>query len=108
MNRKEEFDIDEHIERCKACHKLARELNAKQFCQAMYCCLSSQYGEYEEFCEDCPFVDCCIMNESPDTMIDDVFGRYEYLPDEVDAKEAIEKSKKYDKIKELLKGELDG
>ena len=107
MEKDKEFYVKEVKDRFKACHRLARKLNAKQFCQAMYCCLSSQYSEYEEFCEGCPFIDCCIMNESPDTMLNDIFGRYEYLPEEVDNRETIEKSKKYDKIKELLKGELD-
>lgn len=86
------------------CQKVADKLTLKQYCNALYHCLTSQWGEYEEYCEGCPFERCCIMSESPDTMVFEILGAYEYLPDlPSDIKEAMDKSLKYDKIARIVK-----
>ena len=100
--RNDDAAEDTYDARLKKLGETESKMTLVDYCRCMTACLNSQYGEYDEYCDDCLFKDCCVMNEAPDAMIEELTG-YEWAAYKESQKVQDEKVAKYDKIAAIIR-----
>ena len=93
----------EYEDKLNQAFEISTKMNYRDYCRSLQACLISSYGEYPEYCDNCCFKECCIMHESPDTMLEDVLGGWYGL---ALREQPSEKAKKYDLIVDIINQKL--
>ena len=93
----------EYEDKLEKLYEIKKKMKLIDYCNSMAACLSSQYGEYEEYCDGCAFQKYCVMEDSPDTMLEDFLMNYnlQALKESKEFQDA--KVAKYDKIVKIIK-----